>query len=453
MSTRRAVVTGLGCVSALGASATELWENMKKGRSGIRTVDAYREFPASVFAPVDLPSSVLVGDVAPEVRRNLTRPMELLYSAVREALGQAKLLGVTDTLPVGLIAGTTANYPVEMEPEAVAGFYTADDEIDWPKGPEALLQYYACSKDATDGGVDWAKFLRTHAYPRNHMLRHMTNLLTCFPAMHFRLRGVNQTIHNACASGTQAVGAAFRLIKHGRAEVVLAGGTDTLVNWAGVTALAKLGVLSPQPDPTKACRPFDAKRDGLVLGDGAGILVIESLESAERRGAPILAEVVGFGSTANAYRITDSPVEGKSASVAITESLREAGIEPKHVDVISAHATSTPQNDLAEANAIKRALGDVATRIPTIAPKALLGHTLSGAGAVELVAAVRTLQTGFLPPAPSHREPDPEINLSVVVEPAQAPVTYLLKNSFGFGGQNGALILKKWSESAGGDAR
>jgi len=428
MNARRVVVTGLGCVSPLGASAAELWENMQLGRSGIRRCPEYGDFPASVFAPVTTPSSVLLGpEVDARVGHALTRPMQMLFSAVREALGHADLHRFTDQIRVGLIAGTTANHPVEMESEEV-------------------VRYFQCSED---GEIDWTRYLKKHEYPKSNMFRHMTHLLTCFPASHFELRGVNDSLHNACASGTQAVGSAFRMIKHGYADVILAGGADAMVSWAGVTALGKLGVLSPHQDPEEACRPFDERRNGLVLGEGAAVLAVESLESAERRGAPILAEILGFGSTGNAYRITDSPVEGISASIAIRQSLEEARLDPGQIDAISAHGTSTSQNDLAEANAMKLALGAAATRIPTMAPKALLGHSLSAAGAVELVAAVRVLQTGVLPGAPSYRRPDPECDLSIVARSTRAPATtHLLKNSFGFGGQNAALILKKWPASA-----
>lgn len=427
MNTRRVVVTGLGCVSALGASAAELWDNMRLGHSGIRRCPEYADFPASVLAPVTISSSRLLGpELDARAGQTLTRPMQMLFSAVREALEHAHLRR-EDGISIGLIAGTTANHPVEME----------SDEV---------IRYFECSED---GAIDWCRYARRHVYPTGSSYQRSTQRLTCFPAAHFGLRGINESLHNACASGTLSVGSAFRLIKHGHADVILAGGADAMVSWAGVTALGRLGVLSPHPDPEEACRPFDERRNGLVLGEGGAVLVVESLESAERRRAPILAEIRGFGSTANAYRITDSPVEGVAASVAIRAALEEARLAPDQLDAISTHGTSTPQNDLAEANALRLALGPRAAEIPAMAPKALLGHSLSAAGAVELVAAVRVLQTGFLPGAPSYRRPDPECNLSVVGPGSlHAPVRRLLKNSFGFGGQNAALILEKWPAPA-----
>jgi 3-oxoacyl-[acyl-carrier-protein] synthase II len=425
--TQRVVVTGMGCVSALGNTVQALAEGMSQGRSGLQVVDEYRDFPARVFAPAASSPALWEEAIAPKVARKMTRPMLLLFAAVREALESSGLLDWVERIPIGLIAGTTANYPVEMD-------------------TEEFLKLYSCS---SEGKIDWRKYLASHAYPHDHFFRHTTNLLTCFPALHFGLTGLNETVHNACATGSQTVGSAFRLIKHGHADVVLAGGAESLMTWAGVSALVKLGVLSPEHDPRIACRPFDLHRDGLVLGEGAGVLVIESLASARRRGVPVLAEVVGFGSTANAYRITDSPVDGYAASRAIVQALHEGGIGPDEVDAISAHATSTPQNDLAETNAIKKALGERSIRIPVCALKALIGHTLSAAGAIELIAGVCSLRQGLLPPVPSYRTPDPACDLNVVTGQARSsPLTYLLKNSFGFGGQNGCVLMRSWTSDS-----
>lgn len=429
---RRVVVTGVGCVSALGDTAAELWSGMKAGRSGIVRLERYRDFPVSVFAPVAHDTRRFVEDLDPTIQAKMTRPMRMLFAAVREALAHSELRARTCDTRIGLIAGTTANYEVELLGEATEA------------PSDSVLRYF----EAAEGDrIDWARFSQRSRYSPDNMLRHMSNLLTCVPAGHFGLMGFNQTLHNACATGSQAVGAAFQLVKHGRAEAVLAGGVDALVDWAGITAMCRLGVLSPEPDPARASRPFDAKRNGMVLGEGAGVLAIESLDNAQRRGAPVLAEILGFGSTANAYRITDSPVDGEAASWAIRAAVREAGIEPNQIDAISAHGTSTTQNDLAETHALKRALGDVATRVPTMIPKAVLGHALSGAGAIELVAAIRVLETGYLPGARSYTQPDPECDLQIVSQGLEKPVRYLLKNSFGFGGQNGALVLERWGGS------
>jgi 3-oxoacyl-[acyl-carrier-protein] synthase II len=432
MASRKVVITGLGCVSALGNSAAELWDGMKAGRSGIQRLDRYRQFPASVFAPVPTDSWRFVDDLDPALRPQLTRPMHMFFGAVGEALAQARLQERPDELRIGVIAGTASNYHSELVGADVEG------------QPTELLSYFAAA--AADGEIDWPRFFERSRYPAHNMMRHMTNLLTAVPALHYNLRGINETTYNACAAGTQAVGAAFHAIKHGRADAILAGGADAMVDWVGVSALSRLGVLSPHTDPSNACRPFDAKRSGMVMGEGAAVLVVESLESAERRGATVMAEILGFGSTANAYRITDSPLDGQAASKAIAAAVREAGIAPSEIDAISAHGTSTPQNDVAETNALKRALGEVATKIPTMAPKSMLGHALSAAGAIELVAAVHVLRTGFLPGHPSYESPDPECDLMVVRrEGLSKDVRVLLKNSFGFGGQNGSLVLKRWA--------
>jgi 3-oxoacyl-[acyl-carrier-protein] synthase II len=442
MKTRRVVITGLGCVSSLGDSVAELWDGMKVGRSGLQRLERYAHFSASVFAPVKTNTWKFVEDVEPAVRPKMTRAMHMLFGAVREALIHSQLRTRTREMHIGLIAATSANYHAEIIGGEVEG------------KPEELLQYYFAR--SADAEIDWKRFFQQYQYPPNNLLRHTANLLTCVPAMHFGLTGINETTHSACAAGTHAVGAAFRAIKHGYADVVLAGAADAMVDWVGISALGRLGVLSSHTDPSNACCPFDLRRNGMVVGEGAGILAVESLESAERRGAHVLAEILGFGSTANAYRITDSPVDGKSASEAIRGAVCEAGIDPSEIDAVSAHGTSTAQNDIAETNALKRALGEVATKVPTMAPKALLGHALSAAGAIELVAATRVLQTGFLPGAPSYQERDPDCDLSIVGKaPVEKSVRHLLKNSFGFGGQNGSLVLKQWpvsAASAGGNS-
>jgi 3-oxoacyl-[acyl-carrier-protein] synthase II len=424
MSQQRVVITGIGAVSSLGASAQSTWDAINAGQSGIRSLDEYAGFPAQVFAPALMPTRKLDG--MRKVASKLTLPMLLFCASVREAFEAAHLEELPDRGRVGIIAGTTANYPVDVD-------------------PEDLVVYAGCAEDHK---IRWARFLRGHAYDPDHFFRHTTNLLTCLPALLFNLSGPNETLHNACASGTQTVGEAFRMIRHGRADAMIAGGAEALVNLAGATAMSKLGVLTPQTDPSLACRPFDRDRDGLVLGEGAAAIVVESLASAQARGVEVLAEIVGFGSTANAYRVTDSPLDGAAAAHSITLCLADAGIQPEEIDLISAHGTSTRQNDAAESNAVRRALGSVGESIPVCALKSVLGHALSAAGALEIAMGVRTLQTGFIPHVPTYRTRDAECPLNVVVgQPLRRPVELLLKNSFGFGGQNGSLLLRRWSTS------
>ena len=425
MNGRRVVITGIGCISPLGVTAEETWQGALSGAHGFRLLEEFQHFPAAVYALAAThdPQELMPG-VHPRYVRKLTLPMMLFFASVKEAYTQARLADSRSKRPIGIIAGTTSNYPVEI-------------------AQEDLLNYY---RYAENDEMNWQEYLNARSYPQDHMWQHITNFLTCFPAMHFGFTGYNRTIHTSCACGTHAVGEAFRLIKFGHADTMLAGAAEAFVNFAGVSALGILGVLSKQRDRRFACRPFDANRDGIVLGEGAATLVLESLDTALERGAPILAELVGFGMSTNAFRVTDSPLDGRAPSWAISNCLEEAGISPEQINAISAHATSTRQNDVAETNALKLALGEHATQIPTFALKSALGHSLSASGATELAMCVQALLTDMLPPIASYRTPDKDCDLTIVREPTRVEgLQYLLKNSFGFGGQNGSLLLKKWS--------
>lgn len=416
----KVVITGMGCVSSLGITAEQTWEGIVNGKSGIKKAEIYKDLPVNVFSrAVTYEDEDLVGDLPDKVVKSLTTPMKFFFSAVREAYEHANLSSVSEDLSVGLLGGTTGNYPVELE-------------------LEDLLSYY---KDSKDGHVDWSRYADT--YPADHFYRHLTNSMTYLTASHFNLRGTNQTIHNACASGTQTIGEAYRLLKHGYEDVVIAGGTEALGSFSGITGMYKLGVLSTAKNPEFASRPFDLERNGLVLGDGAAVLVLETEESARARNVPILAEVVGFGTSMNAYRITDAPIGGEAASLAIKQCIREANIEPTDISAVNAHATSTMQNDISEANALEQALGGYSKQVPVYALKSMLGHTLSAAGAIELMLAVYSLQEQIIPPTPSYVNKDPECDLNISAQAVKKDLKYILKNSFGFGGQNGSILLKR----------
>jgi len=425
MADQRVVITGIGCVSPLGETAEDTWQAILAGVCGFRLIEKFKDFPSAVFAlAATSDPEKLMPEVDPQFARRLTLPMVLFFSAVREAYAQARIKDSHFKRPIGIIAGTTANYPVELE-------------------PEDLLHYYRFSHGSQ---MNWPEYLAATDYAPDHAWQHITNFLTCFPAMHYGFTGYNRTIHAACACGSHTVGEAYRLIKHGYADIIFAGAAEAFVNVGGVSALSILGVLSKQHDPQFACRPFDVDRDGIVLGEGAAVLTLESLESAQGRGVPILAEIVGFGMSSNAFRVSDSPLGGEQPAHAIRNCLQDAGVQPEQIDAISAHATSTKQNDVAETHALKLALGACATHIPTFALKSALGHSLSASGALELAMCVYALQTNTLPPIRSYRTPDRECDLSIVKELHQVPsMQYLLKNAFGFGGQNGSILLKKWS--------
>src|SRR5262249_17739971 len=277
------------------------------------------------------------------------------------------------------------------------------------------------------------------------ILKHLPNMMAAHISLIHGAQGPNSTIVTACAAGTQAVGEAFRLIAREDADIVLSGGADSRLDPLLLLAYSALGRLSPaQRSPEEVSRPFDGKRDGFVLGEGAGVLVLEELEHAKRRGAEIYAEVLGLGTSFDAYAVTKPDPEARGAARAIRWALGEARVDHRDVDYINAHGTSTRLNDLMETAAVKAVFGDGARALPLSALKSMVGHLIGAAGAVEAVALALTLHGGVLPPTINQTHPDPECNLDYVPNTArEMRVTAGVSTSFGFGGQNAALVMRR----------
>jgi 3-oxoacyl-[acyl-carrier-protein] synthase II len=277
------------------------------------------------------------------------------------------------------------------------------------------------------------------------ILKYLPNMVAAHISMALNAQGPNSTITTACAAGTQAVGEAFRLVARDDADIVLAGGADSRIDPLLLLAYTALGALSPgQRPPSEVSRPFDGQRDGFVLGEGAGVLVLEELEHARRRGAVIYAEVLGLGSSFDAYAVTKPDPTARGAARAIEAALREAQVDATEVDYINAHGTSTRLNDLMETMAVKRVFGERARRLPLSSIKSMVGHLIGAAGAVEAVALALTLQRGALPPTINQTQPDPDCDLDYVPNTARdMPVTTAISTSFGFGGQNAALVMSR----------
>jgi 3-oxoacyl-[acyl-carrier-protein] synthase II len=278
------------------------------------------------------------------------------------------------------------------------------------------------------------------------LLKYLPNMTAAHISMIHNAQGPNNTIVTACAAGTQAIGEAFRLIARDDADLALAGGADSRLDPLLLIAYTALGALSPADRPaTEVSRPFDAERDGFVLGEGAGILVLEELEHARARGATIYAEVVGLGSSFDAYAVTKPDPEAKGAARAIRWALQEAKIDPRDVDYINAHGTSTRLNDQMETMAVKAVFGESARRLPLSSIKSMVGHLIGAAGAVEAAALALTLQCGVLPPTINQTSPDPDCDLDYVPNSARdLPVRVGISTSFGFGGQNAALVMRRF---------
>jgi 3-oxoacyl-[acyl-carrier-protein] synthase II len=412
---RRVVVTGMGLVTALGNDLPTTWAGLVAGRSGIRTIEA--------FDPARLNSQMAgeVRDFDPsglldrkEIRRT-DRYAQFGLVAAAEALGAAGLPGRFEgelAERTGVILGTGLGGVGTL----VDGFTTSA-----LRGPDRI-----------------SPFMVPMGIP---------NVAAGQVAIQFGMIGPNFTTVSACATGGHAIGEASEIIRRDDADVMLAGGSEAAIYEAMVGGFASMRALSMRnDDPAGASRPFDAGRDGFVIGEGAGVMVLEELDHAQARGAAILAELVGYGATADASHITLPAPGGIGAVRAARRALEKAGLTPTDVDHVNAHATSTPEGDKAELQAIRTIFGDHAARVAVTANKSMLGHTLGAAGAIEAITTVLTLREGCIPPTINLREPDPEAaGLDLVANVAVTrPVRLALSNSFGFGGQNTALIFGRW---------
>jgi 3-oxoacyl-[acyl-carrier-protein] synthase II len=272
------------------------------------------------------------------------------------------------------------------------------------------------------------------------------NITISHLAYEFNAKGPSLNCLTACAASTQAIGEASEIIRHGDADVMISGGAHSMIHPFGVTGFNRLTALSTFNDnPKRACRPFDATRGGFVLGEGAGVVILESLEHAQARGAKILAEVVGYGSSCDAFAVTDQHPEGRGAIVAIREALRNAGMSPKDINYINAHGTGTKENDSTETLAVKTVFGEHARNVPMSSIKSMMGHLIAAAGAVELITCILAMRDNIIPPTANYAHPDPDCDLDYVPNKSRAAqVDVAMSNSFGFGGQNDTIIIKRF---------
>lgn len=418
-SRHRVVVTGLGAISSLGPSVAETWRRLLAGESGIARVADLdpAEYACVIRGDVndaDVPNRFLSAKVV----RNTSRFSRLATEATGAALLDAGLLDdvLQPIMPLG-------------DGGAVIGTCLGGTHDD-------LLPAYDTFKERGPGRVP----------PHLHvMFPH--NLAAYTIQSRFGLGGPSSTVVTACATGAQAIGTAFDEVRQGRAPVMVAGAVESSRHpffLAGFTAMRAL-VTDSNDDPTKGSRPFDASRAGFVLGEGTGVLILESLDHALARDARIYAEILGFGTSNDAFHPIAPHPEGEGAVRAIQTALADAGVDPGRVDHVNAHAASTPAGDAAEAAAIRQVLGDRAASVPVTSIKGAIGHCMGAAGAIETVAAVLTIAEGQIPPTLNFRDPDPKIGLDVVHGAARAvAVEVLTKHSFGLGGQNACLVLGRF---------
>lgn len=412
---RRVVITGIGVVSPVGIGVEEFWNNLLAGKSGIGPITQFdaSEFPVKIAGEVkDFDAVKYVGDK--KTVRHMDRNAQFAVAAARMAAEDAKLdMAAEDASRAGTIIGTGIGGIAMME-ETVRKIES--------RGPGKVSPF---------------------AVPMM-----IANMASAHVSIHFGLEGPVLTDVTACASGTNAIGQAARMIQYGDADLMFAGGTEAAVCPSPMAGFAAMKALSSRDcPPEEASCPFDARRDGFVLGEGSGVLVLEELEHAKARGAHIYAEVAGYGTNGDAYHITAPRPDGTTQLRCMRNALADAGIAPEDVDYINAHGTSTHLNDMCETTAVKELLGSHAYEIPMNSIKSMTGHLLGAAGAVEAVDCVLSMEKGMIHPTINLKERDPECDLDYVTEgPRAVKIDVAMSNSFGFGGHNAVLVLKRWAE-------
>jgi len=411
---RRVVITGLGAITPLGNNVPTAWQNLLAGQSGIDRITHFDAAPFDTQIAGEVknfdPSSAFP---SPKDARRADRFAQFGVCAAHQALLDSGLdLEKTDRDQVGVFIGS-----------GIGGLKTTEDQhsILLSKGPGRLSPFMI------------------------PML--ILNMASGFFSMFFKLRGPNVATCSACATSTHAIGEAWRTIKMGDAQVMFAGGSEATIVPIGIGGFCAMKALSTRNDePKRASRPFDVDRDGFVMGEGAGVVVLEELEHAKARGARIYAELVGYGNTADANHMTAPAPFGEGAARCMKMALRHAGLNPADISYINAHGTSTPQGDIAETQAIKTVFGDHAKKLAVSSTKGATGHMLGAAGATELVICVKAIENSIVPPTINLDKPDPECDLDYVPHTArQMKVNAVVNNSFGFGGHNATVIARKFA--------
>ena len=425
---RRVVITGMGLVTPLGVRVEELWKNLMAGASGVGLTTV---FDASRF-PTKISAEVRNWDIADEGQD--AKHWQFCGRHTKFAAGAA-LQAMRDA---GLEKGLPAD-PARL------GVYLGSGEGQQDFDSFTSMMMAAISGDT----LDVAKFTKLGLETLHPLseVEQEPNMPAGHLAGMFNAQGPNLNCLTACAASSQAIGEATELVRRGDADVMLSGGTHSMIHPFGVTGFNLLTALSTRNDePARASRPFDNERDGFVLGEGAAMVVLEELEHAKRRGAKIHGELLGYGSTADAYRITDTHPEGRGAAACITMALKDAGLGTHDIHYINAHGTSTDVNDKVETLAIKKVFGEHAYKIPVSSTKSMMGHLIAAAGATELIVCLLAIRDGMLPPTINYENPDPNCDLDYVPNKSRpGKCDRALSNSFGFGGQNISLIVGRYT--------
>ena len=407
---RRVVVTGLGAVTPIGNTVEEFWASVKKGTVGIGEITKFDTADYKVKLAAEVKNFDPKERMDAKAARRMEPFSQFAVAAAKEAFEDAGLdMHREDAFRAGVIVGSGIGslQVIEREYEKIL-----------TKGPSRVnpLMVPLMISNMAAGNI----------------------------SIQLGLRGKCTNVVTACATGTNSIGDAFRAIQYGDAEVMLAGGAESSVCPTGIAGFSSLTALSTTPDPMRASIPFDKERNGFVLGEGAGVVVLEELEHAKKRGAHIYAELVGYGATGDAYHITAPMEDGSGAAKAMEYAMKEAGVEPGQMDYINAHGTSTHHNDLFETRAIKLAFGEAAKDVQINSTKSMIGHLLGAAGAVEFIVCVKSLQDNFVHQTMGTKETDEECDLNYTLgAPVEKELRYAMSNSLGFGGHNASLVVKK----------
>lgn len=410
----RVVITGAGLVTPIGIGKEEFWQSLIQGKSGITKISYFdtSEYPAKIAAEVK--NFDFMNFISPKEAKRMDKSTQFSIVSAMLALEDSKLkITEKDDYSTGVIIGSGIGG---------IGTFEKQHKMLLEKGPGRVSPFFIPMM--------------------------ISNISAGEIAIKIGAKGPNGVIATACASSTHAIGIAFKLLQQGDAQTILSGGTEAAVSPMALAGFCKMRALSIQnDDPSHASRPFDKERDGFVMGEGAGILVLETLQHAKERNANIYAEILGFGMTADAYHITAPAPDGESAAKAMEIALRNARIKPSQIDYINAHGTSTPLNDKLETLAIKKVFGRHAYNLKISSNKSMTGHLLGASGGVEAIATAFTIKNNIIPPTINYNSPDPECDLDYVPNKSEKKiVNYAISNSFGFGGHNGVIVLGKYKE-------
>ena len=414
MNKKRVVVTGLGVLSPVGCTTAKFWNALIEGKSGIGPITHFDATEFSCRIAGEIKDYDPLKFFSTKDARNLAAFVQFAAIASDEAVAHAKLdLSNIDLDRVGVLIGS-----------GIGSIETVENEYKkyMERGPRKISPHFIPKIIINEAAGQVS--IRTGA------------------------RGPATCIATACSTATNAIGDAMRFIQYGDADVMIAGGTESATTILGVGGFCALKALTKNnDDPQKASRPFDLNRDGFIMAEGAGIAIIESLEHAKKRGAPILAEVVGYGRTSDAYHVTAPESSGRGAAKAMEHAIKDAGLTPKDISYINAHGTSTTLNDKVETLAIKTTFGEYAKSVPVSSTKSMTGHLLGAAGGVEFAACVCAIQDSIIPPTINYETPDPDCDLDYVPNTARKiTVTAAMSNSLGFGGHNASIVVKKFQE-------